>query len=102
MLIDNKACLELGLPECKNYQSQDKYIANCLLKHLKINTRICQYIGIGHLNSLLEPLKKIVEFEHSKNLVYCPRRKLIPPYPVIVIYMTPEQIQKHLSNKKPA
>lgn len=102
MFIDKHACIELGLPEPKKYHTQDHYIATCLLKGCKINTRICRHIGIGNLHSLKKAIKNRVEFMEYKDSVFCPKLKLIPPHKVLIIYMTHEQIKQHLSNKKPA
>lgn len=102
MFIDKEACLELGLPEPKVFHTQDHYIASCLLKGFKIDTRICRHIGIGNLHSMKKALSKRVEFKEYKSLAYCPKLKLIPPNIVLIIYMTPEQIKQYYSNKKTA
>ena len=102
MFIDKEACLTFGLPEPKEPQSQNNYIINCLLKGYILDTRICRHIGIANLHSLKQELRKSINFMECKQLVYCPKFKIIPPKTVLIIYMTPDQIKQYLSNKKPA
>ena len=99
--IDAGACVDLGLPVPKSYQSQSGYVLMCASKGERLTTHLCRYIGIANLHSVVSSIKKIgieIEVEHSPS--YCPRAKKIKPIPVDVVYMTSEQIKAYQEWKK--
>jgi hypothetical protein len=102
-MIDLQRCKELNLPIPRKNQTQPSYILTCISTGHKINTRICRYIGIYNLHSVISKIKERhypVTVEHR--IVWCPQTKTLPFHPVDVVYMTQEQRKSYLINKKPA
>lgn len=100
-MILNKKCVELGLPEPKQNEEQLHYIKRAMLEGNNLNTRVCRYIGIHNLHSIVPKLHKLgIVFEWLNSPVYCPLLQMTPPEPVIVIYMTVEQQRKYWEAKK--
>lgn len=84
---------KLGLPAPKYGEKQIHYLKRVLLNGYILNTRICRFIGIGNLHSLISSLKK-QHFPHTVEhlKVVDPYTGELPPHSVDVIWMTPEQI----------
>lgn len=102
-MIDKARCQELELPVPRRLQTQIGYVLFCLLAGQKINTRVCRYIGIYNLHSIISSLNGrgiSITIEHDK--VWCPCLKMIPKYRVDIAYMTPEQRKQYTDIKKPA
>ena len=102
MILADK-CLELNLPEPHKTEEQLHYVKRVIAEGETLNTRMCRYIGIHNLHSIVPKLFKLnIQFEQVNSPVYCPLLKLTPPEPVIVIYMTMEQQKEYwVSKKKP-
>jgi hypothetical protein len=103
MILTNK-CLELGLPEPKQNEEQLHFVKRVIAEGNSLNTRVCRYIGIHNLHSIVPKLFKLgIKFEWVNSPVYCPLLEITPPEPVIVIYMTMEQQKEYWeAKKKPA
>jgi hypothetical protein len=102
MMIHSDKCHELSLTSPKGFDTQYSYILGCIVDGNKINTRLCRYIGIHNLHSVIPILKrKKIPFTLAHGRVRCPFTNQIPPYPVDIVYMTQEQRQQYLSDKKP-
>lgn len=100
MMIHKDKCQELGLPEPQSYHNQLTYVLMAMTQGFTLNTRTARYIGIHNLHSVVSTLKrKGHKFTHKKKRVYCPRDKLVPPYPVVTVSMSYEQIQLYKSKK---
>ena len=100
-MILNKKCVELGLPEPKEHEEQLNYIKRVIAEGNSLNTRVCRYIGIHNLHSIVPKLFKLgIVFEWLNSPVYCPLLKVTPPEPVIVIYMTMKQQKEYWDAKK--
>ncbi len=100
MMIHKDKCLELGLPEPKSFDNQLTYIKRLLLLGFDFNTRKARYCGIGNLHSLVTPLKKKgIKFNLVHGRVKCHFTNTIPPQPVDIISMTPEQIAHYKETK---
>lgn len=92
MYIEN--IKKLNYPQPYKAEKQTSYIKRILLKGYSIDTRICRYIGIGNLHSIVSHFKKsqfLHTLEHKR--VVDPATGTTPPYPVDVVYMTDKQIQ---------
>jgi hypothetical protein len=103
ILLNKSRCAELNLPVPHNFYTCESYVLHCISKAYTLNTRMCRYIGISNLHSVVSALKNrgiCLTVEHKK--VYDPALKIIIPFPVDVVSMTPEQGEEFLSNKKPA
>ena len=99
MILKGK-CIRLGLPAPKVYDTQKSYIKRLMIMGHKVNTRLCRFIGIANLHSIISSLKKKgVVFVTEHGLAKCPETNEIPPYHVDIIYMTQEQIRHHLKIK---
>ena len=91
-MISKEKCAKLGLPEPKSFHSQKGFILLCLLHGYKINTRICRYIGIHNLHSILSDLKsRGVPMLITHEQVWCPEQGLKPARPVDVVMMSYSQ-----------
>jgi hypothetical protein len=89
---------ELELPEPKCDEKQYTYILRILLLGIAINTRICRYIGIGNLHSLVSELKKKrIPHTVEHRAVIDPATGKLNPYPVDVVWITAEQKQFHIN-----
>jgi hypothetical protein len=103
MMIHSDKCQELSLPSPKGFDTQYSYVLSCIVAGHNINTRLCRYIGIHNLHSIIPKLKKKkIPFTLEHGRVLCLYTKQIPPHPVDIVYMTQEQLQQHLNNKKAA
>ncbi len=92
MLHKNK-CLELGLPEPKNFHTQKAYVLLVLSNGHILDTRTAKYIGIANLHSIAPSIRKAgFQFEHVKRLAKDHETGEIPPHKVIHLSMTVEQI----------
>ncbi len=102
-MIDEARCLELKLPIPGRHPTKIGYVLFCLLAGYKINTRVCLYIGVNHLNSIISTLRgKGIPITVDYGKVWCPRFKTVPIHPVDIAYMTPEQRKQYADIKKPA
>lgn len=102
MMIHSDKCKELGLPEPKNYDTQETYILRVIAQGHKLNTRLCRYIGIHNLHSIASALqKKCFDFVLCHGRTLCPFTGLTPPFAVDIVYMTEEQIISFKNKKKP-
>lgn len=100
MMIYIDKCAELELPEPKSFETQLLYILRLIAEGFVLNTRICRFIGIHNLHSIVSVLAKRGEnFTLMYERVYCPFIGDIPPYPVDVIYMTKEQQDQYRNEK---
>jgi hypothetical protein len=100
MMIHKDKCLELGLPEPQSYDNQLTYIKRLLLLGFSFNTRMARYCGIGNLHSLVSPLKKNgYQFNLDHGRVKCPFTGIVPPHPVDILSMSPEQIAHYKKTK---
>jgi hypothetical protein len=100
MSIHSEKCIELGLPVPKGYETQPTYIVRCISGGFNLNTRICRFIGIHNLHSIISALfKKGIDFTLAHDRVLCPSTGEIPTHPVDVIYMTKEQQAAHPKEK---
>ena len=100
MMIHTDKCLELMLPTPKTYETQYSYIRRLLLLGITLNTRICRYIGIHNLHSIVPKLYESgLFFTQTQDIAECPFTRVAPPHPVIFIYMTQEQIEAHKLDK---
>lgn len=99
--IDSNACEELGLPSPDSSQTQESYVLSCLAAGLKLDTRICRYIDIANLHSVVSNIsKKGIEIEVNHSPVMCPKAKKVKSQPVDVVHMTPEQIEAYQERQK--
>lgn len=99
MIIER--CIELKLPTPRGFDTEPSYLITCIQSGHTINTRICRYIGIGNLHSVKPVLRKMkVPFTEVMGRAFCPTRGVIPPEPVLHIYMDAEQQQDYLLDKK--
>ena len=102
MTIHKDKCLEIGLPAPKRHHTHVSYVLNCIATNYNLNTRICRYIGIHNLHSIVSTINsKKIEFTLAHEPVLCPFTGKIPYNPVDVIYMTNEQQEQYQSTKKP-
>jgi hypothetical protein len=102
MGIYKKECLELGLPEPKDYEKQRSYITRTIASGFNLNTRICRYIGIFNLHSQVAALySKGLLFTWAHGLAECPFTHEVPREQVIIIYMTKEQQERHKKENPP-
>lgn len=100
MMIHKDKCLELGLPEPKSFHNQQTYVLLVISEGHHINTRVARYIGIHNLHSLASILKrKGYNYTHKHGVVKCPFTGSIPPYPVDILSMSPEQISIYKNTK---
>lgn len=103
MLIRKDRCLELGLPEPKSYQTNLSYVMAAVISGHVLNSRICDYIGVRNLHSVISSKKaKRYNFTKTLGLAFCPASNVIPPYPVDIVYMTDEQRSAYYAKRKPA
>lgn len=103
MKINTKRCLKLGLPEPGRLQKQHNYVLMCITGGITLNTRICRYINIYNLHSIASTIfndMKIDITRKSRIPVICPESGVLDSVGVLVVYMTPEQIQAY-KDKKP-
>ena len=102
MMIHGDKCLELGLPEPRSFDNQQTYVLKVITNGFRLDTRKARYIGIHNLHSIASMLyKKGYQFTLEHGHVDCPFTGKIPPYPVDILSMTPEQIA-HYKNTKTA
>lgn len=100
MMIHKDKCLELGLPAPKSYDTQGGYVTRVIAAGFNLNTRICRFVGIHNLHSIVSALyKKGVDFTLGHGRVLCPFTEETPPYPVDIIYMTTEQQSSYRKEK---
>jgi hypothetical protein len=100
MMIHKDKCLELGLPEPKLYDNQLTYVLKTISQGYKFDTRMARYCGIGNLHSIAPILnKRGYQFTSEQGRVKCPFTGDIPPYTVIILSMTPEQIAHYNKTK---
>ncbi|OLQ77609.1 hypothetical protein BIT28_26945 [Photobacterium proteolyticum] len=100
-MIYRDECSDLGLPEPKIGEKQIHYVIRAMLNGHRLDTRMCRYIGIGNLHSLVSALTKLkLSFSLKHETVACPKTKKVLSHPVDVIWMTPEQIEDYWSKKK--
>ena len=100
MMIHKDKCLELGLPEPANFDNQQTYVIKAISTGHKINTRTARFIGIHNLHSIAPILfKKGYKFTLDHGRVECPFTAKVPPYPVDIVSMTPEQIAHYKETK---
>ena len=96
MMIHKDKCQEIGLPESKSYESQQNYIFRAMLCGTKLNTRICRYIGIHNLHSIVSGMnRKKYTFTLEHGRVRCPCTGETPPLPVDIVRMARQQRQSH-------
>lgn len=92
MIIHTDKARKLGLSEPKSFETQYAYVLRLMLEGVTLDTRICRFLGIHNLHSIVPKLyDNGVEFTQYQGLTECPFTGEIPRRPVIVIYMTPEQ-----------
>jgi hypothetical protein len=102
-MIHSDKCHELNLPQPQSFDTQYNYILNCILAGYNINTRLCRYVGIHNLHSLIPKLKKKkIPFTLNHGRVACPYTNEVPPYDVDIIYMTNEQRLEYIEKNKSA
>ncbi len=91
---------QLGLPAHKKGERQIDYVKRVLLNGTRLNTRICRFIGIGNLHSIISRLAS-KRFPHcvKHGLVTDPYTGEVPPYEVDIVWMEPEQIQAYRKQK---
>jgi hypothetical protein len=95
MIIVEK-CLEIGLPEPHRKEEPLHFVKRVLAENYNLNSRLCRYIGIPNLPSIVLKLYRLgIAFEGVNSPVYCPLLKLTLPDPVIGIYMTQDQQQEY-------
>ena len=100
-MILSEKCLELNLPEPHKAEEQLNYVKRTIVEGYTLNTRICRFIGIHNLHSIVPKLSESnVNFEKINIPVCCPLLKTMPPEPVIVIYMTMEQQKEYWESKE--
>lgn len=100
MMIHKDKCLELGLPIPESYENQLTYVLKLISQGHKLNTRIARFIGIHNLHSIAPILhKKGYQFTLEHGRVKCPFTGEVPPYPVDILSMTPEQVAHHKKTK---
>lgn len=100
MMIHKDKCIELGLPEPKSYHNQQTYVLLVISQCHKLDTRKARFIGIHNLHSIASNLKsKRYKFTHEHGVVKCPFTGEVPPYPVDILSMTPEQISRYKKTK---
>jgi hypothetical protein len=100
-MIHKDKCLELGLPEPKSYETQAAYVTSCIAAGYILNTRICRYIAIFNLHSIVPVLKrKKVPFTLAYDRAICPFTGELRPEPVDHVYMTAEQREQYIQPKK--
>jgi len=100
MMIHKDKCLELGLPIPANFDNQQTYVLKVIVDGFKLNTRTARFIGIHNLHSIAPILyKKGYQFTLDHGRVKCPFTDKVPPYPVDIISMTPEQIAYYKEEK---
>jgi hypothetical protein len=93
MMIHKDKCFELGLPLPASFDNQLTYVLNVIVNGFKLNTRTARFIGIHNLHSIAPILyKKGYQFTLEHGRVKCPFTGKVPPYPVDILSMTPEQI----------
>lgn len=92
--------LMLGLPLPKPNEKQTSYIKRVLLEGIELNTRICRFIGIGNLHSIISDFKRSkFPFELEHKMVIDPVTDKLVIYPVNVIWMTLEQRTSYKTEK---
>lgn len=103
MQINGHRCFLLSLPEPKSYESETSYVLRLLLEGLTLNTRQARFIGIGNLHSTASTLinKRRVDITKTYRRVIKPGLVVIPPKPVLVVSMTPEQIESYKAKRHP-
>lgn len=100
MMIHKDKCLALDLPEPKSHETQLVYVLRVMAEGFVLNTRLCRFIGIHNLHSLVSTLaKRGVNFTLAYERVYCPFICDTPPFPVDVVYMTQDQQAKYRNEK---
>jgi hypothetical protein len=99
MMIHKDKCIELGLPKPKGYETHPTYIMRCISSGFILNTRVCRFIGIHNLHSIIPPLLNKYDFTKVLDRVLCPFTGEIPVQPVDVIYMTKEQKAAHVKER---
>jgi hypothetical protein len=96
MIIVEK-CLEIGLPQPHRTEEPLHFVKRVLAEDYNLNSRLCRYIGIPNLPSIVFKLYRLgIAFEEVNSSVYCP----FLPDPEIGIYMTPEQQQEYWQAKR--
>ena len=99
-MIHKDKCLELGLPEPMSFDNQKTYVLNVISTGYKLSTRTARYIGIHNLHSIAPILcKNGYQFTLDHGRVKCPFTGKVPPFPVDILSMTPEQMA-HLISKR--
>jgi hypothetical protein len=100
MMIHKDKCLELGLPIPASFDNQQTYVVRVIVDGFKLHTRTARFIGIHNLHSIVPILyKKGYQFTLEHGRVKCPFTGKVPPYPVDIISMTPEQIEHYKKAK---
>ncbi len=100
MMIHSDKCLELQLPPPKGYETQESYLLRAISNDYNLNTRICRFIGIHNLHSIVPAMiRKGINLTLGHGRVYCPFTNTTPPHPVISIYMTKEQQEEYRQGK---
>lgn len=100
MIIVEK-CLEIGFPKPDETEEQLHYIARSIAEGHNVNALICHQIGIYNLQAIVQRLWELgTDFEWSYSRVYCPFLNFISLDPVLVIYMTDDQINAHRQAKR--
>jgi hypothetical protein len=100
MMIHVDKCLELGLPLPASYDNQLTYVLKVISIGHKLNTRTARFIGIHNLHSIAPILfKKGYKFTLDHGRVECPFTGKVPPYPVDIVSMSPEQIAHYKETK---
>lgn len=103
ILLNKARCAELNLPIPHSFYTCESYVLHCISKAYTLDTRMCRFIGISNLHSVVSALKnKGVCLTVSHEKVYDPALQRIIPYPVDVVSMTPNQRDEYFSNKTPA
>ena len=93
MMIHKNRCLELGLPEPKSFHTQKTYVLLAISNGHTLDTRTAKYIGIANLHSIAPSIRRAgFQFEHEKRFAIDYETGEVPPYKVIHLSMTPEQI----------
>lgn len=91
----------LGLPLPKPREKQINYIKRVLLSGISLNTRMCRFVGIGNFHSVISEMKKQkIEFYRDKKQAYCSFREVVPPEPVLHVWMSSQQINMYWGTRK--
>ena len=99
-MIFKDKCIELGLPEPKDYETDESYILRTIANGHVLNTRMCCYCGIFYLHSIVPKIhEKKYEFTWGLGLAKCEFTHKTPRREVIIIYMTKEQQEQYRNEK---